>query len=30
VTGDVANMKLTYTADMRIARAMMEDGEADA
>ena len=26
VQGDVANMKLTYTNDMRIARAMMEDG----
>ena len=26
VRGDEANMKLTYTSDMRIARAMMEDG----
>ena len=29
VRGDVANMKLTYTNDMRIARAMME-GDQDA
>lgn len=27
VRGDEANMKLTYTNDMRIARAMMQDGE---
>ena len=27
VRGDVSNMKLTYTTDMRIARAMMEGGE---
>ena len=27
VQGDVANMKLTYTSDMRIARAMVEDGQ---
>ena len=26
VRGDEANMKLTYTSDMRIARAIMEDG----
>ena len=25
VRGDVSNMKITYTNDMRIARAMMED-----
>ena len=30
VQGDVANMKLTYTNDMRIARAMMEDGASSA
>ena len=30
VQGDAINMKLTYTSDMRIARAMMEDGEEDA
>ena len=30
VQGDVANMKLTYTNDMRIARAMLEGGEVDA
>lgn len=30
VQGDVANMKLTYTNDMRIARAMLEGEDADA
>lgn len=30
VQGDVANMKLTYTNDMRIARAMMADGSDNA
>jgi len=30
VQGDVANMKLTYTNDMRIARAMLEGGDVDA
>ena len=30
VRGDVANMKLTYTNDMRIARAMVDDGSDDA
>ena len=30
VQGDVANMKLTYTNDMRIARAMMEEAGAHA
>lgn len=27
VKGDISNMKLTYTSDMRIARAMMQDGD---
>ena len=30
VQGDVSNMKLTYTNDMRIARAMIEGGDVDA
>lgn len=30
VRGDVSNMKLTYTNDMRIARAMIEGGDVDA
>jgi 2-C-methyl-D-erythritol 4-phosphate cytidylyltransferase len=30
VQGDVANMKLTYTNDMRIARAMIEGEDLDA
>ena len=30
VRGDVSNMKLTYTSDMRIARAMISDGNQDA
>lgn len=30
VKGDVANMKLTYTNDMRIARAMIDGEDADA
>ena len=30
VRGDEANIKLTYAHDMRIARALMEDGEAHA
>ena len=30
VKGDVANMKLTYTNDMRIARAMIEGEDLDA
>jgi len=30
VRGDEANIKLTYTNDMRIARAMMQDGGDDA
>ena len=30
VQGDVSNMKLTYTNDMRIARAMIDDGQDDA
>lgn len=29
VRGDVSNIKLTYTNDMRIARAMIGDGEVD-
>ena len=30
VRGDAANMKITYASDMRIARAMMEDGPEHA
>ena len=30
VKGDVANMKLTYTNDMRVARAMLDDRDEDA
>lgn len=30
VKGDVANIKLTYTSDMRVARALMSDGQDDA
>lgn len=30
VRGDVSNIKLTYTVDMRVARAMMEDSRDDA
>ena len=30
VKGDEANMKLTYTNDMRVARAMLDDRDEDA
>ena len=29
VRGDVGNIKLTYTNDMRIARAMIDNGDID-